>query len=151
QFLNYKPIAKWFALLAAFATGLLYVAFLCGLGLFADLLVTRGHIPAYRDLTALDREAFLRTWEQLPHDERRESLIDIGASEARAAELAKADVDGLRQAERSLLWRAQIYRILDIRVGPIAAAFTLPGYRELPPVVQEDFQKSWRALDEAAR
>ncbi len=36
SFLNFKPVAKWVALVAAVGTGLLYIALLVVLALFAD-------------------------------------------------------------------------------------------------------------------
>src|SRR5262245_57721285 len=65
RFLNYRPVAKWTALAAAVVTGLLYIAFLFVLGLFADLMVTRGQIPAFRDLSESDRVQFQKHWDEL--------------------------------------------------------------------------------------
>src|SRR5262249_53592314 len=62
SFLNYHAVAKWSSLAAAIGTALLYVALLMVLGLYADLMVNRGHIPALNDLSAVDREAFQEEW-----------------------------------------------------------------------------------------
>src|SRR5688500_3530221 len=61
RFLDYSPAAKWTALAAAVGTGILYVALLIVLGLFTDLVVSRGIIPAYKDLPPRQQQAFLAT------------------------------------------------------------------------------------------
>ncbi len=147
QLLDFKPLAKWSALWAAFLTGLLYIAFLCVLGLFADLIVTRGHIPAYRDLPPFEREEFLQKWSNVAEDNRQSWLLDLGVGEKSAKELARGDVAGLLQSERALVWHAHIYAVLERRVGFLAATLTLPGYRELPQAVQEEFQQYWARPD----
>jgi ATP-binding cassette subfamily B protein len=68
SFLNYHPVAKYTSLAAAIGTSVLYVALLMLLGLFADLIVNRGQIPAFSSLSANDRAAFRKEWEDpLPH------------------------------------------------------------------------------------
>jgi ATP-binding cassette subfamily B protein len=49
RFLNFKPVAKWSAIAAAVSTGLLYVLLLLILGLFVDLLVSRGQLSEHVD------------------------------------------------------------------------------------------------------
>jgi ATP-binding cassette subfamily B protein len=56
RFLSYRPLAKWLALSAAVATGLLYVLLLLVLGLFVDLLVSRGRIAERLDATEVAEE-----------------------------------------------------------------------------------------------
>src|ERR1700687_6114767 len=63
SFLNYHPVAKWSSLAAAVGTSVLYVVLLVLLGLFADLIVNRGQIPAFYSLSHADREAFQKNWE----------------------------------------------------------------------------------------
>jgi ATP-binding cassette, subfamily B, bacterial len=62
SFLNYYPVAKWSALVAGAATGVLYVALLLLLGLFIDLTVNRGEIPAYQHLWPQEQAAFAEEW-----------------------------------------------------------------------------------------
>jgi ATP-binding cassette subfamily B protein len=64
SFLNYHPLAKWSSLAAAVGTSVLYVVLLILLGLFADLIVNRGQIPAFYSLSPSDREAFQKDWEE---------------------------------------------------------------------------------------
>ena len=72
KFLRFKPVAKTTAFVTAVTSGILYVLLLIVLGLFADLMVNRGKIPAYRDMPLPDREAFLQQWQDLPIETRRQ-------------------------------------------------------------------------------
>jgi ATP-binding cassette subfamily B protein len=68
SFLNYHPLAKWSSLAAAVGTGVLYVFLLVLLGLFADLIVNRGQIPAFYSQSLSEREEFQKDWaEPLRH------------------------------------------------------------------------------------
>ncbi len=66
RFLDYSPVAKWSALIAAVGTGVLYVALLVVLALFVDLVVSRGEIPSFRDLSPAAKEYFWQRWTDLP-------------------------------------------------------------------------------------
>src|SRR5215472_13005246 len=88
KFLRFKPVAKATAFVTAVTSGILYVLLLIVLGLFADLMVNRGKIPAYRDLPLPDREAFLQHWQDMPIDTRQKSLEKMGVPTAPATELA---------------------------------------------------------------
>jgi ATP-binding cassette subfamily B protein len=70
RFLNYRLAAKWAALAGAVGTGVLYVALLMVLGLFADLMVNRGHIPTYRELSDARQDDFPDDWQEIPLAER---------------------------------------------------------------------------------
>src|SRR5262245_5297458 len=120
------------------------------LGLYADLMVNRGRIPAYRDLPQNTRESFKRTWtETLARDKRKQRLEQLGVDEKAAEELAESDkIDARYQA---LFWRTQVHSILQQRVGAVAAGYVLPEYHDLPPLVQAGFQQSWQQLTEAQR
>ncbi|MCI0459016.1 MAG: ABC transporter ATP-binding protein/permease [Gemmataceae bacterium] len=58
SFLNYHPVAKWSALVAGILAGVFYVGLLVLLGLFADLAINRGEIPAFQHLSTQQRTAF---------------------------------------------------------------------------------------------
>ena len=55
RYLRYSPIALWLAHASAFASGIFYVALLILLGLFADLVISRGQIPSFHDLPQQDQ------------------------------------------------------------------------------------------------
>ena len=121
RFLSYRPIAKWSALTAAVATGLLYLALLVVLGLFADLIVTRGRVPAFNELPVHEQEEFLNDWSRKPPDERENLLKGLGPDQATAARLAATDPAALVPAEREAVWRSYEHSLLAERVAPEAA------------------------------
>ena len=162
RFLDYKPVAKWTAVTAAVVTGILFVALLAVLSLFAELLVNRGQIPSYRSLSVTDRDSFLARWggplQDMEDDqrsslveERREQLEALGIGPRSATELAGTDFTRLSPAEKELVWRSRVYRLLDRRVNGEAAALILPGYRELPRAAHDEFVRTWDALDRKDR
>ncbi len=94
RYLNYNAAAKWTAHAAAAGTALIYVALLVVLWLFADLVVHRGGIPAFRDLRQDQQEAVLA---DSPSPEK------------------------LSAADKEALWREKAAQILEARVGTEAA------------------------------
>ncbi|MBV9125429.1 MAG: ABC transporter ATP-binding protein [Planctomycetes bacterium] len=129
RFLSYKTVAKWSALTAAVLTGILYVAFLILLWLFADLLVNRGRIPSFYELPPSAQDDFLDTWGELTPQERSERLQDLGA-DPRAFGLGAPAPKQLPPAMRELIWRAQVHWLLNERVGPDAAALVTTNLDE---------------------
>jgi len=157
------PWQKWFALAGrAFATGLLYVAFLCGPRACSPtcLVTPRPHSLVPRPDAAGPGEAFLRRWGKgLPEDGAKGELEGYRAvprtARAGLGTGRKTDVDSLRQVgTRVSVARPRFLPHSGNAGWPDSPpAFTLPGYREIgPQAVQEDFQK-WLALglDEATR
>jgi ATP-binding cassette subfamily B protein len=122
RFLNYSPVAKWSALVAAVTSGILYVALLVVLGLFVDLVVSRGVIPSFRDLSPAEKDYFWQHWSALSLEDRQKALQDGGLEDPKkAANLAAADPDGMTPADQELRWRGQLYHVLEEQVGSDAA------------------------------
>jgi ATP-binding cassette subfamily B protein len=144
QFLNYSPVAKWAALTAAVGTGVVYVALLLVLGLFADLVVYRGRIPSYRDLPPHDQRAFQDHWKRLAEPEQ--TLRHLGVADAVAKALANPDFEKLTSREKELLWRAYVSQNLRHRVGARAAVLVFPSHGDLPAAQQQAFPPQWQAL-----
>jgi ATP-binding cassette subfamily B protein len=119
RFLNYSPVAKWSALLAAVSSGVFYVALLVVLGLFVDLVVSRGVIPSFRDLSPAEDVYFANQWEAI-------SANDL--SKATAAVVPQ----GVHRIEGELRWRVQLYDLLDEQVGPDAAKLVVGRPLEEP-------------------
>jgi ATP-binding cassette subfamily B protein len=92
KFLNYSLAAKWSALAAAVGTGVLYVLLLVVLGLFADLMVNRGQVPAFGDLPSARQEEFLSD-----------------------------SPEKLTPAEKERRWQAHVFQLLKDRAGDDAA------------------------------
>ena len=82
RYLDYNPTAKWAALLSGVGLGLLTIALLGCLWLFAELIVNRGHIPSFRDLARRDQDNFRLWWAGLPEAERNALVSNVGLVEA---------------------------------------------------------------------
>ncbi|GIW79880.1 MAG: hypothetical protein KatS3mg105_1687 [Gemmatales bacterium] len=130
RFLSYKPTAKWLALSAAAASGFFYLAFLIVLGLAADLIVHRGQIPTFRDLTPYERDVFLNIWSALPISERQQHLEEMDVPSEEAQKLASMDAAQLDSKAKETIWRSQVYRIVKDRVGLDAAQLVKPTATE---------------------
>ncbi|MCS6851865.1 MAG: ABC transporter ATP-binding protein/permease [Gemmataceae bacterium] len=130
QFLNYRPFSKWAALVAAGAIALVHVALLVMLGLFADLMVNHGRVPGLEDLPTLEQDEFLRRWEGLAAESRREALAAIGSDSATTERLANHDDPrDLPGPDLTTIWRAYVAWNLAHRVGAEAAVAYLEKAR----------------------
>jgi ATP-binding cassette subfamily B protein len=145
-YLNYHPTAKWSAYTAAVGTGVLYVALLGVLWLFADLMVHRGRIPAYGDLTIRQKEHFAEQWLTV---DQGESLATLGLKDARQSELGTQDPQLMSTREQDLFWQANLYTFLRDRVGPEAAVLVLPSFHDLPDA-EKAFVAKERSKDHPA-
>src|SRR5205085_6336206 len=112
----YSPVAKWLALVSAVGTGILYVALLVVLGLFIDLIVSRGEIPPFRNLSPNDQEALFQNWDSLSMEERKAHLQAMNADPALAGSNVRKTPD-----RQEVLWRVYVYHLLGERVSPAAA------------------------------
>jgi ATP-binding cassette subfamily B protein len=152
RYLNYHATAKWSALLAGVGVGLLYVALLVVLLLFADLMVDRGRIPSYRSLPRAEQEKFHQHWHNLTDAERWDLLADAGVDPQTNSQWAKAaDVGNREPALQSILWRAYLFRLLHDKVGDTAASLVLPSYRELTAEQTDLFRDFWDGRLSAAQ
>ena len=91
------------SLTTAVATGVLYVALLVVLGLFADLIVSRGEIPLFRNLSRGEQDSFLRYWNSVDPEQRagQPQLLML---------LARQHLDELRPAVREVPEPVQVKR-----------------------------------------
>jgi ATP-binding cassette subfamily B protein len=146
RFLSYDLTAKWIAVLAAAATGVLYVALLVVLGLFADLAVNRGRIFAYREMPTFEQERFMRLWDHLAEDQRKGLLESVGIAGPVAGEWSRMRFGDLTLAQQGMAWRGHVVSLLAGRVGGTAGAVVLPSYSDLPAEAQKAFSGQWQAL-----
>jgi ABC-type multidrug transport system fused ATPase/permease subunit len=125
DYLSYAPAAKWCAMLTAAGAGVCYVLLVLILGLFADLMVSRGRISGYSDLQHSERLQFQNDWNAMADDDRRAALHGL-SERASAAELENlagpAGGDALPSPADSLRWRAYVGWVLQRRAGADAAA-----------------------------
>lgn len=115
KFLNYHPVAKWSALIAATATSVLFVGLLLLLALFTDLAVNRGEIPSHADLSPPEASAFRNN---LNLAERQKSLQE----EADRVGLGKLSPKDFERPE--VLWFLNLPQLLQTAVGEDAAEET---------------------------
>ncbi len=133
-YLNYSPIAKWTAHVAAVCSALSYVALLGVLWVYTDFMVEHGRLHTVRGLPAEQQRRFLDHWNELPVEERVIRLERVGYSEDKCKELADLEAKAdLPRDQLDLLWRSQLASILNQRVGKEAAGRIKP-----PPVRDED-------------
>lgn len=114
------------------------VALLLLLYLFVDLIVTRGEIPHYADLTAAQKRAFADEWAWRNDADRAEGVARLYATDVRAKRLLAKDDDELKAHSKSKFdahptltewedkWRAGVYLALRDRVSQTAADAWLP-------------------------
>jgi ATP-binding cassette subfamily B protein len=126
-YLNFNATAKWVAYVAAAGTGVVYLLLLMVLWLFSDLMVSRGRIPDYQELTPLQQEVFAREWGDLSSREREERLEDAGFDSGTALALASIDVPSEAGDEVEYLWEAQARYYLRTAVGPAAEERVFEG------------------------
>jgi ATP-binding cassette subfamily B protein len=135
-YLNYSPKAKWAAHVAAVGTGVVYVAMLIVLWLFADLMVSRGRLPDFDELTPPEQARFREQWGALSPEERQRRLGEAGFDAARAKGLAAFDPGSASTAaDLNALWHAQVAQTLRERVGDEARP---PGPPDRPDYGQAD-------------
>lgn len=134
EFFRYARGAAWAAQAASLATGILFVALLVLLALFADLTFNRGEIPALTQLPPADRAAFLQRI-HLPEDpEERKLAVQANVElyqqfrwpNARLQDLVAAgDLDSLsphdRELRQAMFWMIDLPGYLREHVSPAAA------------------------------
>ena len=136
RFLDYSPVAKWSALIAAVGTGVLFVALLGVLGLFVDLVVSRGEIPSFRDLPPQAQAYFWDRWRTLPEQDWKELIQESGVQDPKQIKyLATAEPQSLSPRDQELL-RGQIYQLLKDQVGADAAEVVV-GVRPDQPLPEQ--------------
>ncbi|MFL5242457.1 MAG: ABC transporter ATP-binding protein [Gemmataceae bacterium] len=144
-YLNYDAPAKWTALVAAVGTGLLFVALLGLLWLFADLVVYRGTIPSFAELGPNEKAVFQKKWLDQDKGESLKSLGLAGPSD-RFEELTTAEARQPLPQEEETLWRAHLYTFLRDKVNGTAGAQALPAFRDLAGPEQDFVIHEWQAL-----
>ena len=157
-YLNYKAAAKWSAYAAGAATAILYIVLLMLLTLFAELIVHRGQLPAFRDLTPEEQTRVfeIEKWDDLSPAERKNRLKPLELTRARQEELATRSLresdpptPTLTEEDRTLvgaqLWRTQLRGLLTDRVSETAADSAGPDDKPthgiLSLVARSEFQE----------
>lgn len=122
-----SPVEKWGSLIGSVGACLCYMLLLVLLYLFVDLIVWKGEIPTYAQLSSARKNAFASAWSGRPVEERREAVQRLNLPPAQAARVAGDDVKPEpTAAEWELRWRAGAYLTLRARVNQSAADAYLP-------------------------
>lgn len=119
-YLNVAPAAKWAALVSSVAAAVCLVALFPLLYLFADLLVSQGHVPSYAGLSAGQQRAFRDEWDA--------GLKSVGSIPDTLAHI-QGPPGGTKlteEVEWEQRWQAATYALLAVQVGPEAAEAYLP-------------------------
>ncbi len=138
---------NWGAILSSIGAAVTYLMLLVLLYLFVDLLVWRGLVPTYSQLTPAKQTEFADEWTRRGDEQRAEAVSRLGLSETATKAVASADhipdenpkaAKGATRAptagEWEIRWRAGVYLSLKDLAGQAAADAYLP---ETPPVTAE--------------
>src|SRR5262249_20679532 len=79
--LRYARPAQWTAIVAGVVTAILYATLVLLLALFTDLLVTRGRIPNFAQLSLKEQETAVKDWKEIPREDRERALQHVGFSD----------------------------------------------------------------------
>src|SRR4051812_17185876 len=88
---RYTRPAQWTAILTAIATPLLYALLVLLLAMFVDLLVNRGRIPNFAQLSVREQESAVREWTALSDDDKARALRHVGFNDLEGTPSAKLD------------------------------------------------------------
>lgn len=142
------PTARWGAIFSSLGAAVTYTLLLLLLYLFVDLLVWRGEIPTYAQLSAAKKQEFATEWEKRAEEDRKDAVGRLGWPDARSKRLATANDDELKKFAKTkdeehlfadeweARWRAGVYLALRERVNPSAAE------TYLPPIEKWDAEKA---------
>lgn len=83
-YLDYSSRAKWLAIGGGIASGFFYVFLVLILALLVDLLVTRGRVPNFAQLSVPEQEHFVDTWKRLSDADRLGAIRQVGYSDFEA-------------------------------------------------------------------
>jgi ABC-type multidrug transport system fused ATPase/permease subunit len=135
------PSARWGAIVSSVGAAITYFLLLLLLYLFVDLLVFRGEIPTYAELTTAQKAEFAAEWEKRPvtareeaagrlflDDRTKQRVAAANSEELKEKKLTRGDEDKHPTADEwAARWRAGVYIALRDRVGQSAADFYLPS------------------------
>ncbi len=153
SYLSYKAFARWTAYVAGVGSALCLAVLLVLLALFADVVVHRGQLPAFRDLAADEQARVLDEWWDLKEPERLQKLAPLKLAAERNDILVKASEEELtssaRNADRHLigeaLWKLRLGKLLADAVSDDAAKKVEdredePSFGILSLVARSEFQ-----------
>ncbi len=115
------------AILCSVGVAITYLMLLVLLYLFVDLLVGRGQVPSYTQLTPAKQKEFAEEWEKRPEADRVEAVKRVTNWESQAKTLVGGEKGPAPTSyEWEQRWRAGVYLALKDHVSPAAADAYLP-------------------------
>ena len=108
------PRSSWTATIASVVASILFVALLPLLYLFTDLMVHKGRIPTYSQLSQNQQAEFQERWATLGQNPEVAAIL----SEVRPSQVTDTQAGDFKWEWR---WRAMVYDLLNNRIGGEAA------------------------------
>lgn len=131
RFLNYQPASKWTALVASVVAGVLFVALLAVLALFTDLMVNRGEIPTYSQLSRRTQKHTLHydeepmtaaAWKEHLHQGYLALMTDANSdSPVVLPQTQLTTIAGNEARARALAWFLELPNLIEQNVDDHAA------------------------------
>jgi ATP-binding cassette, subfamily B, bacterial len=136
EYLNYNATARWLAYLGGIGNALAILGLLMTLWLFTDLMVSRGRIPDFEELTPKQVKVFGDQWSALQekwNDTERGGRAALEAAKDNPSsfnldlirKFADKPLDKLSSADANRLWAEQVRIYLQSRVGDPARAVVI--------------------------
>lgn len=119
---------KWGAILCSIGAAVTYVLLLLLLYLFVDLLVWKGEVPSFTQLSPAKKQQFAAEWSGRSEADRAAAVQRLGLFDAMARRVVTAQelTPPPTLTEWELRWKAGAYLALRDRVNPAAADAFLP-------------------------
>jgi ABC-type multidrug transport system fused ATPase/permease subunit len=120
-----SPVEQWTTALCSVGTAITYLLLLILIYLFVDLLVWKGQVPTYAQLTAARKNEFAAEWTARSDADRHDAVRRLDLGGPIASRVESKDVVPTSD-EWELRWKAGTYLALRDRVSEPAAAAYLP-------------------------
>jgi ATP-binding cassette subfamily B protein len=111
-YLGFSPRATWAAHLAGVGTAIVVVGLLFVLWLFTDLMVWRGRVPDFSELSPSQQEHFQAGWNSLTVEEAATRAMAAEINPSRVAEVASTGFRDLTDQDKNRLWSENVQRVL---------------------------------------
>ena len=121
EFTQFNSLDKRLAQVAAVATACFYILLLGCLAAFVDLIVAQGQIPPYSQLNGNQQRLADAQWQAMTDEQHQQALAHLGILEHQRQRLANTPGEQLTLLERQIRWRAQVWLILNEKIGSEAA------------------------------
>jgi ATP-binding cassette subfamily B protein len=148
-YLGFSPRATWAAHLAGAGTAIAVFGLLVVLWLFTDLMVSRGRVPEFSELSPSQQEHFQAVWNSLTVEEatNRALAAEINPP-SRTGEVGRTSFEKLSDLDKNRIWAENVQRVLSaisqeasnqvVRATPEGLDLDRSNHGILSLVVRED-------------